>query len=56
MICIRCYLMCCGPQVEMTGSSVFDYVHVKDHPELAEHLGLAIPQGINKDRERIVYL
>lgn len=27
-------------QVEMTGSSVFDYTHQQDHEELAEHLGL----------------
>ncbi|XP_078313823.1 uncharacterized protein LOC111129369 isoform X3 [Crassostrea virginica] len=27
-------------QVEMTGSSIFDYVHVQDHQELLEHLGL----------------
>lgn len=28
-------------QVEMTGSSIFDYVHHADHTELAEYLGLA---------------
>lgn len=27
----------------MAGSSIFDYVHVKDHEELAEQLGLSIP-------------
>ncbi|XP_078590292.1 neuronal PAS domain-containing protein 3-like isoform X2 [Branchiostoma floridae x Branchiostoma japonicum] len=33
-------------QVEMTGSSVFDYVHPGDHAELAEQLGIKIsPQG-----------
>ena len=32
-------------QVEMAGSSIFDYVHQQDHPELAEHLGLGLPQG-----------
>ncbi|XP_070180063.1 protein trachealess-like [Littorina saxatilis] len=32
-------------QVEMTGSSVLDYVHQQDHSELAEHLGLGIPQA-----------
>ena len=26
-------------QVEMTGSSVFDYTHQQDHAELAEQLG-----------------
>ncbi|KAK6183725.1 hypothetical protein SNE40_011150 [Patella caerulea] len=31
-------------QVEMTGSSIFDYVHQADHPELAEQLGLCLPQ------------
>ena len=29
----------------MAGSSIFDYVHQQDHPELAEHLGLGLPQG-----------
>nr|XP_018899813.1 PREDICTED: protein trachealess isoform X3 [Bemisia tabaci] len=32
-------------QVEMTGSSVFDYVHHGDHSEMAEHLGLGLSQG-----------
>ncbi|XP_067012992.1 protein trachealess [Anabrus simplex] len=32
-------------QVEMTGSSVFDYVHHQDHAELAEQLGLGLTQG-----------
>lgn len=26
-------------QVEMTGSSIFDYTHQQDHAELAEQLG-----------------
>ncbi|XP_033330021.1 protein trachealess isoform X2 [Megalopta genalis] len=29
-------------QVEMTGSSVFDYVHQQDHAEVAEQLGLGL--------------
>lgn len=29
-------------QVEMTGSSVFDYVHTGDHAELAQQLGLTL--------------
>ena len=29
-------------QVEMTGSSVFDYVHTADHAELAQQLGLTL--------------
>ena len=29
----------------MTGSSVFDYVHVGDHQELAEQLGLQTPHS-----------
>lgn len=29
-------------QVEMTGSSVFDYVHHQDHAEIAEQLGLSL--------------
>jgi hypothetical protein len=29
-------------QVEMTGSSVFDYIHHQDHSELAEQLGLGL--------------
>uniref|UniRef100_A0A224XJF8 Putative transcriptional regulator sim1 n=1 Tax=Panstrongylus lignarius TaxID=156445 RepID=A0A224XJF8_9HEMI len=32
-------------QVEMTGSSVFDYVHQQDHSEMAEQLGLGLSQG-----------
>uniref|UniRef100_A0A6Q2X9E8 Uncharacterized protein n=1 Tax=Esox lucius TaxID=8010 RepID=A0A6Q2X9E8_ESOLU len=27
-------------QVELTGSSVFDYIHPADHVEMAEHLGI----------------
>uniref|UniRef100_A0A8C0GPQ4 Neuronal PAS domain protein 1 n=1 Tax=Chelonoidis abingdonii TaxID=106734 RepID=A0A8C0GPQ4_CHEAB len=30
-------------QVELTGSSVFDYIHPGDHPEVAEQLGLKPP-------------
>lgn len=29
-------------QVEMTGSSVFDYIHHADHVEIAEQLGLSL--------------
>ncbi|CAK1593720.1 unnamed protein product [Parnassius mnemosyne] len=29
-------------QVEMTGSSIFDYVHQNDHAEIAEQLGLSL--------------
>lgn len=29
-------------QVEMTGSSIFDYVHQGDHSEIAEQLGLSL--------------
>lgn len=29
-------------QVEMTGSSLFDYVHQADHAEIAEQLGLSL--------------
>ncbi|XP_018578960.1 protein trachealess isoform X2 [Anoplophora glabripennis] len=32
-------------QVEMTGSSVFDYIHHQDHSEIAEQLGLGLTQG-----------
>ncbi|XP_066247188.1 protein trachealess isoform X2 [Euwallacea similis] len=32
-------------QVEMTGSSIFDYIHHQDHSEIAEHLGLGLSQG-----------
>ena len=34
-------------QVELTGSSFFDYIHPNDHHELAEQLGvtLARPDG-----------
>ncbi|XP_021938528.1 protein trachealess isoform X2 [Zootermopsis nevadensis] len=34
-------------QVEMTGSSVFDYIHHQDHAEVAEQLGLGLAQGQN---------
>lgn len=34
-------------QVEMTGSSVFDYIHHLDHSEMAEHLGLGLSQSQN---------
>ncbi|XP_064621303.1 protein trachealess-like isoform X2 [Lineus longissimus] len=30
-------------QVEMEGSSIFDYVHVQDHNELSDQLGLCMP-------------
>ncbi|KAL9902445.1 PAS domain-containing protein trachealess isoform 3-T3 [Glossina fuscipes fuscipes] len=29
-------------QVEMTGSSIFDYIHPSDHAEIAEQLGLSL--------------
>ncbi|KAF8793174.1 Protein trachealess like protein [Argiope bruennichi] len=32
-------------QVEMTGSSVFDYIHQQDHAELAEQLGINLAQS-----------
>lgn len=32
--------MCVSPQVELTGSSVFDYIHPADHVEMAERLGI----------------
>ncbi|GAB6021454.1 hypothetical protein CHUAL_004059 [Chamberlinius hualienensis] len=32
-------------QVELTGSSVFDYVHQQDHVEFAEQLGISLNQG-----------
>ncbi|KAI4560263.1 hypothetical protein MJT46_012501 [Ovis ammon polii x Ovis aries] len=31
--------------VELTGSSVFDYVHPGDHVEMAEQLGMKLPPG-----------
>lgn len=34
-------------QVEMTGSSFFDYIHHADHTEVAEQLGLGLSQGQN---------
>lgn len=34
-------------QVEMTGSSIFDYVHHADHTEMAEQLGLGLSQSQN---------
>lgn len=38
-----CLLVCV--QVELTGSSVFDYVHPGDQVEMAEQLGMKIPPG-----------
>ncbi|XP_074517326.1 neuronal PAS domain-containing protein 3 isoform X2 [Sebastes fasciatus] len=32
-------------QVELTGSSVFDYIHPGDHVETAEQLGMKLPPG-----------
>ncbi|XP_067470441.1 neuronal PAS domain-containing protein 3 isoform X1 [Thunnus thynnus] len=32
-------------QVELTGSSVFDYIHPGDHVEVAEQLGMKLPPG-----------
>lgn len=32
-------------QVEMTGSSIFDYIHQADHAEIAEQLGLSLTTG-----------
>ncbi|XP_067875125.1 neuronal PAS domain-containing protein 3-like isoform X2 [Heterodontus francisci] len=32
-------------QVELTGSSMFDYIHPGDHVEVAEQLGLKLPSG-----------
>uniref|UniRef100_A0A3B5A6X0 Neuronal PAS domain protein 3 n=1 Tax=Stegastes partitus TaxID=144197 RepID=A0A3B5A6X0_9TELE len=32
-------------QVELTGSSVFDYIHPGDHVEMAEQLGMKLPPG-----------
>lgn len=32
-------------KVEMTGSSIFDYIHHQDHSEMAEQLGLGLAQG-----------
>ena len=31
-------------QVEMAGSSIFEYIHSHDHKELAEQLGLSVPK------------
>ncbi|XP_072885438.1 neuronal PAS domain-containing protein 1 [Hemitrygon akajei] len=32
-------------QVELTGSSIFDYIHPGDHVEVAEQLGLKVPSS-----------
>ncbi|ETE58422.1 Neuronal PAS domain-containing protein 3, partial [Ophiophagus hannah] len=34
-----------APDVELTGSSIFDYVHPGDHLEVADQLGLKAPLG-----------
>ncbi|KAK1894201.1 Neuronal PAS domain containing protein 3, partial [Dissostichus eleginoides] len=31
--------------VELTGSSVFDYIHPGDHAETADQLGMKLPPG-----------
>lgn len=31
--------------MELTGSSVFDYIHPGDHVEMAEQLGMKLPPG-----------
>lgn len=36
---------CLFVQVELTGSSVFDYIHPGDHVEMAEQLGMKLPPG-----------
>ncbi|XP_061674760.1 neuronal PAS domain-containing protein 3 isoform X2 [Syngnathoides biaculeatus] len=38
-------------QVELTGSSVFDYVHPGDHAEVAEQLGMKLPPGRAADED-----
>lgn len=37
--------LCVFLQVELTGSSVFDYIHPGDHVEMAEQLGMKLPPG-----------
>lgn len=41
-ICALLFLIrvCVSLQVELTGSSVFDYIHPADHVEMAERLGI----------------
>lgn len=39
---VWCYV--CVLQVELTGSSFFDYVHHQDRGEVAEQLGIQLPQ------------
>lgn len=34
-------------QVELTGSSIFDYIHQQDHEEIAEALGLKLTSSQN---------
>ncbi|XP_071832321.1 uncharacterized protein [Apostichopus japonicus] len=41
-------------QVELTGSSIFDFVHQGDHTELAEELGMKLPPrlcGVNHSKK-----
>ena len=38
-------MICVFPQVELTGSSSFDYIHPGDHVEMAEQLGMKLPPG-----------
>ena len=38
-------------QVELTGSSIFDYVHQADHAELAEQIGVTLAGLGGNDNE-----
>lgn len=41
LICVHVYVcVYLSAQVELTGSSVFDYIHPADHVEMAERLGI----------------
>lgn len=41
MCCVFLISVCVSLQVELTGSSVFDYIHPADHVEMAERLGIS---------------
>ncbi|KAK1792965.1 hypothetical protein P4O66_001682 [Electrophorus voltai] len=44
-MCVVCGQQNSPATVELTGSSVFDYVHPGDQVEMAEQLGMKLPPG-----------
>jgi hypothetical protein len=42
-------------QVEMAGSSLFDYIHSQDHQELADQLGIALASKYPCYKKTLIY-